>query len=60
MDLVIVGELSYGQPFVLVILKLVHEESEELLNLLVNPLCLTIHLWVISRGGCYLDPQKLT
>jgi len=52
-------QLSYGQPLVPVILTLVHEELEELLNLLVNPLGLTIHLWVVSGGGCYSDPQKL-
>jgi len=57
---VIVGELGYGQPLVPVILTLVHKESEELLNLLVNPLSLTVHLWMISGGSCYLDPQKLT
>ena len=39
---------------------LVHKESEELLNLLVNPFSLSIHLQVIGHGSCYSDPQKLT
>ena len=53
---VIVGELGYGLPFIPVILMLVHKESEELLDLLVNPLSLTVHLQVISGGGCHSDP----
>jgi len=39
---------------------LVHEEPKELLNFLVDSLSLTIHLGVISHGGHYSDPQKLT
>jgi len=49
MDLVIVGKLGYGNPFIPVILVLVDKESEELLDLLVGLFHLTVGLWVI---GC--------
>jgi len=38
---------------------LVHKESEELLNLLVDPLGLDVCLCVISDGGCHFDPSEL-
>jgi len=38
MDSVIIGKLGYGQPFVPVILALVHEELKELFNLLIDSL----------------------
>src|SRR5882724_1957966 len=44
MELVILGELSYGQPFIPVVLTLVHEELKELFNSLIDPLCLAISL----------------
>ena len=56
MNPVVVGELGYGQPFVPVILPLVYKESEELFDLLVNPLGLTVCLWVIGHGGCHSNP----
>jgi len=55
---VIIGKLSYEQPLVPVILTLVHEELEELLNLLVNSLGLTVCLQVDMCGGCYSDPRS--
>ena len=56
MDLVIVGELGYGQPFIPVILMLVYEKSEELFDFLIDPLSLTISLGVVIHRGSYLDP----
>jgi len=56
MHLVIVGKLGYGQPFVPVVLMLVHKESEELLDFLINSLSLTVSLWVIGGGGHHSDP----
>ena len=59
MDLIIVGKLCYRQPFVPIVLALIYEESQELLDFLIDPLCLTIGLWVVS-GGCHdLDFQQL-
>jgi len=51
MDSVIVGKLSDGYPFIPLILALVHKESEELLDLLVNPFSLSLFLQVISHGS---------
>jgi len=54
-DPIIVGKLSYRQPFVPIVLALIYEESQELLDFLIDPLCMTIGLWVVS-GGCH-DPD---
>ena len=48
MDLVVVGELGYGQPFIPVILTLVHKEPEELFNFLIDSLGLTVSLGVVG------------
>ena len=53
MDPIIVGELSYRQPFVPIILALIYKELQELLDFLIDPLCLTIGLLVVS-GGCVI------
>ena len=55
-DLVIVGELSYGQPFVPVVLTLVHEELKELFDFLINLLCFAIGLGVVGGQGSHFDP----
>ena len=44
MDLVIVGKLGYSQPFVPVVLALVHKELKELFDFLIDLLSLTISL----------------
>ena len=54
-DLIIVVKLGYRQPFIPIILALIYKESQELLNFLIDPLCLTIGLRVVS-GGCR-DPD---
>ena len=48
MDSVVVGKLGYGQPFVPVVLVLVHEEPKELFDFLIDSLGLTISLGVIG------------
>jgi len=58
-DPIIVGELSYRQPFVPIILALIYKESQELLDFLIDPLCLTIGLLVVSSGHCNPDFQQL-
>src|SRR5882724_12381450 len=58
-DPIIVGELGYRQPFVPIILALIYGESQELLDFLIDPLCLTIGLWVVSGGCCDPDFQQL-
>ena len=55
-DSVIVGKLSYGQPFIPVILTLVHEEPKELFDFLIDLLCLAISLGVVSSQGGHFDP----
>ena len=52
MDLIIVGEPSYRQPFVPIVLALIYEDLQELLDFLIDPLCLTIGLRVVSGGRC--------
>jgi len=59
MDPIIVGKLSYRQPFVPVVLALIYEESQELFDFLIDPLCLTIGLRVVSSGCCNPDLQQL-
>ena len=59
MDLIIVGKLGYRQPFVPIVLALIYKESKELLNFLIDPLCLTIGLQVVSSGCCNPDFQQL-
>ena len=56
MDSVIVVELGYGQPFVPVILTLVHKEPEELFDFLIDSLGLTIGLGVVGSRGSHFDP----
>jgi len=58
-DPIIVGEFSYRQPFVPIVLALIYKESQELLNFLIDPLCLTISLRVVSSGHCDPDFQQL-
>src|SRR6266481_5746407 len=60
MDLVIVGELSYQDPLVPVVLSLVDKEPEELFNLLVDTLGLAISLQVIGCRCGNLDSEYLT
>ena len=59
MDLIIIGELCYRQSFIPIILALIYEESQELLDFLIHPLCLTIGLQVVSGGRCDPDFQQL-
>jgi len=59
MDPIIVGELCYRQPFIPIVLVLIYEELQELLDFLIDPLCLTIGLQVVSGGHRDLDFQQL-
>jgi len=58
-DLVIVDEFGYGQPFIPIILALVHKDPQELLHLLVDPFHLATSLWMVGRRCCDLDSQEL-
>jgi len=58
-DPIIVGELGYRQPFMPIILVLIYKELQELLDFLIDPLCLTIGLWVVSGGRRDPDFQQL-
>jgi len=58
-DPIIVGKLSYRQPFIPIVLVLIYKESQELLDFMIDPLCLTISLWVVSGGHCDPDFQQL-
>ena len=59
MDPIIVGEFGYRQPFVPIVLVLIYKESQELLDFLIDPLCLTIGLRVVSGGRHNPDFQQL-
>ena len=47
--MIVVLEFAESEELLPIILPLIHEESEELLQLLVNPFGLAVCLWVI---GC--------
>ena len=51
MDVIVVLELRKRKEIVPVILPLVNEESEELFQLLIDSLRLSVSLGVICRGG---------
>ena len=48
--MVVVCKLSEGNEGVLVVLAFVHEQLDELFQLLVDLFCLAIGLWVVSGG----------
>ena len=61
--MVVILELCQRQQVGPVILSLVGEQSEILLQLLVNPFCLSVSLQMVGHGGCNLDsehPVKLS
>jgi len=57
-DSVIIGKLGYGQPFVPVVLVLVHEELKELFDFLIDSLSLTVSLGVVGGRGGHFDPRS--
>ena len=48
--MVIVCKLSKGNEGVPVVLAFIHEQPDELFQLLVDLFCLAISLWVVSSG----------
>ena len=52
---VVVGKLSDGEPILPIILLVIDEDSEVLLNILVNLFGLAISLGVIGSGRVLLD-----
>ena len=54
---VVVGELRQWQPLSPVVLMVVDEDPEILLDLLVDPLSLSISLRVVCRGEVSLNVQ---
>ena len=57
-DVVVVREFAQGEEFIPVILSLVHEEAEELFELLVDPFGLAVRLWVVCSGRRELNTEK--
>ena len=57
-DVVVVRELAQGEEFVPVILSLVHEEAEELFELLVDPFGLAVCLWVVCGRRRELNTEE--
>ena len=57
-DVVVVREFAEGEELVPVILSLVHEEAEELFELLVDPFGLAVRLWVVCSGRCELNTEE--
>ena len=55
-DSVVIGKLGYGQPFVPVVLALVHKEPKELFDFLIDSLGLTISLGVVGSRSGHFDP----
>ena len=56
--MVVIGELCSWQELVPVVLLVIGEDADELFELLVDVLCLTIGLQVVSSGGGRFDPYK--
>jgi len=56
-NLVVVLEFGERQEPHPIILSLVGEESEILLQFLVDPFRLSIFLWVVGGGGCQLNSE---
>jgi hypothetical protein len=57
MDVVVVREFAQREEVVPVILSLVHEEAEELFELLVNTFGLAVRLRVICGGRREFDTE---
>ena len=57
MDVVIILEFRQGEEVRPVILSLIDEYLKVLLQFLIDPLHLSIPLWVIGCGGRYLNPK---
>ena len=56
MDVVVILEFRQREEVHPVILTLIDEQPKVLLQFLVDPLHLSITLWVIGSGGC--DPEN--
>ena len=57
-DVVIVLELRHWKELIPVILTLIYKDSEVLLQLLVDALCLSICLWVVSSSCRQCDAKQ--
>ena len=56
--MIVVLKLHIGEKIVPVILPLINKEMKELLQLLVNPLRLSVSLGVVCGSGCQLNSKK--
>ena len=56
--MVIVLELRHWKEFIPVILTLIYKDSEILLQLLVDMLCLSVCLWVVSCSRRQCDTKQ--
>ena len=56
--MIIVLKLCIGEKVVPVILPLINKETEELLQFLVDPLCLSVSLGVVCGSGCQLNSEE--
>ena len=59
MDVVVVLEFCQGEEVHPVILSLIDEYPKVLLQFLIDLFHLSIPLWVIGCGGCYLNPEHV-
>ena len=57
MDVVVVLEFRQREEVCPVVLLLIDKYPKVLLQFLIDLLCLSVTLWVIGRGGCYLNPE---
>ena len=57
MDVVVILEFRQGEEVRPVVLSLIDKYPKVLLQFLIDPLCLSIPLWVIGCGGRYLNPE---
>ena len=57
MDMVVILEFRQGEEVHPVVLSLIDEYLKVLLQFLIDPLRLSVPLWVIGCGGRYLNPE---
>ena len=57
MDVVVVLEFCQREEVCPVVLSLIDEYPKVLLQFLIDPLRLSVTLWVIGHGGRYLNPK---
>ena len=57
--MIVVLELCQQKQFILVVLPLINKEAQILFQLLVDPLHLSVTLWMVGRSGSQLYAKEV-